>query len=123
MAYIINSEAIIGNFLIELVNQNRFSISFEELLHLEEALEENLKGSKYCASFNYTDISDFACDYPFFVKVSTLGMLVLQQKPELTYSMERYFRVGLPTVIAETIHEILARAADMIKNYECANRI
>lgn len=103
MCKIIRSEPIIGNFLLAAVESGKTQVEIKELYAFKDLLNSSLNVQNYFAPLNYMNILDFADDYPFFVKSVSESDVHLNDSDGydiLLYRLNRYFRMGLPGIVA-----------------------
>jgi len=112
MCRIISSDNVIGNFIIEAIENNKFEFSIENIIHFDEIISINLREHDYFTGFNYNKIWDFQENYPFFISEIEEDLIKInydtnkQNKSQLIEQLKRYFRFGMPkTVIDEMISE------------------
>lgn len=110
MCKIIDSEVVIGNILIELLEKNVQTIGFDKIVTFEEELSKKLNKLDYYTTFNLQEISKFEENYSFFI-TSRHEELIVNEKlfDESKQGMDRlsrHFRYGLPTLITEQIVSI-----------------
>lgn len=106
MCKIISSDAIIGNFILELVEKNNFCISIDKMIHWDEKLSENLKKHNYYTKFDFHSILDFQDNYPFFiesVESNCIKIFNKLNKITLMNQLARYFRIGMPKLVVDEI--------------------
>lgn len=111
MQYIVGSEITIGNFILESVKQNNFSVPVKDLLNCEKALAEKLESSGYYAGFSYTDVMDFTNEYPFLVGHIIDGHILIHSandRDNFILRLTRYFRIGVPSKVINAIEDICA---------------
>lgn len=112
MCKIINSDNVIGNFIIEAIENNKFEFSIESIVLFDKKISNNLKEYDYFTGFNYNKIWDFQENYPFFINEIEEDLVKIsydinkQDKSQLIEQLKRYFRLGMPkTVIDEMVSE------------------
>lgn len=103
MCKIISSDAVIGNFILESVERNNFSISIEKMISYDEELSQKLRAYDYFTRFDFDEIIDFRDNYPFFVKSVESNYIKILDETEdtrkLINQLKRHFRVGMPTLV------------------------
>jgi len=109
----INSNVVIGNFLIEAVTRDKKYVSYEELISFDDLISEKLNEINYITKFSVNQIFDFEDDYPFFIEsIKDEKIYIYLEHKDITINrLQRYFRMGLPSVIldelANTSSEVL----------------
>ena len=110
MCKTISSEAIIGNFMIEMVEKNNFEMQIDNLIVFEKKLSKQLKKHEYFTKFDFIQILDFKENFPFFVDNIDENFLIIKQNDQdsikLTTQLSRYFRLGMPKLVIDEIKNI-----------------
>ncbi len=110
MCKIIDSELVIGNILIELLEKDIKTIEFEKIIKFEEKLSKKLNKLDYYTTFSIQELSKFEENYSFFITLCHESLVfnpkLFEEKKNGVNRLSRYFRYGIPTVITEQIEHI-----------------
>lgn len=110
MCKIISSDSVIGNFVFEEVEKERYEIEIDELLKFERELSKKLKKFDYYTNFSKRCIINFMESYPFFIKSVSENTITINQDvfqhEKLFSKLERYFRLGIPQVVVNNMTEV-----------------
>ena len=113
----ISSDAIIGNFIIESIEKNDFSVELKKLDAFDTELSGRLAQHNYYTNFNIKDVSFFRDQYPFLIEsYNDEGFRIAKKnwtQEELRDMLLRYFRYGMPKVVInemkQTLQTVLGR--------------
>lgn len=110
----INSNVVIGNFLIEAVTRDKKYVSYEELISFDDLISEKLNEINYITKFSVNQIFDFEDDYPFFIEsIKDEKIYIYLEHKDITISrLQRYFRMGLPSVILDELTNTSSEVLD-----------
>lgn len=110
----INSNVVIGNFLIEAVTRDKKYVSYEELISFDDLISEKLNEINYITKFSVNQIFDFEDDYPFFIEsIKDEKIYIYLEHKDITINrLQRYFRMGLPSVILDELTNTSSEVLD-----------
>lgn len=109
MSKIINSDIIIGNFIIEAVEKNDFEVKISQLYDFDLKLSEKLIEYNFYTKFDPINVIEFQEEYPFFIKSvnkTTFCVDNSNNKEHLKQMLIRYFRIGIPKIVSQEIKNI-----------------
>ena len=111
MCRFISSDVIIGNFIIEAVERNKFSVELQKLYSFDKELSGRLAQHNYYTNFNVKDVSCFGDQYPYLIESSSGDRFKITQnigsQDEFRRMLIRYFRYGMPKVVINEMKQIL----------------
>ena len=108
---LVNTDVIIGNYIIELVEKGRRRFSFAELKEFDDVLSLRVAKLEYHFKPLLFHVEDFADTYREFVRQDRDGFFIPKDvdKPLLI----RHFRIGCPAdllnEIKNVVNELLAK--------------
>ena len=116
MCKFISSDSVIGNFVIESLEKNDFTIELKKLYDFDTLLSEKLITQDYYTKFDSGRIIDFKENYPFLVESLENDCLHIvkdiENREVFNSMLVRYFRLGMPKfvitqmkVVSQTILE------------------
>lgn len=109
---LISSDTIIGNFVIESIEKNNFSIELQKLYSFDKELSGRLAQHNYYTNFDVKeDVSCFINQYTFLIESYNDEEFRIVQKngtqEELRDTLLRYFRYGMPKVVINEMKQAL----------------
>ena len=111
MCKFISSDTIIGNFVIESIEKNDFSVELQKLYSFDKELSGRLAQHNYYTNFNVKDVSCFRDQYPYLIESSSGDGFRIAQKigsqDEFRRMLIRYFRYGMPKVVINEMKQTL----------------
>lgn len=108
MCRVIDSEIVIGNFLIESANKEILDIDIDKLLEFNSILSAKLSEIDFYSGLSNYLVNDFIESYPFFVDaVDETHLNIKSEKPQaqIIDSLTRYFRYGVINDIVDKMHD------------------
>lgn len=99
---VINSEAFIGNVLIEAVRNNMCEISIFQVIEIDNLFANAIKQQGFIPNFSMGKLFDFELNYPYFIKIED-GKIKLNTTDEGRLITK--FRAGLPKGIVRCLRE------------------
>lgn len=107
MCNLISNRLVIGNYLIESIEKNKYTFTLDEFDRFEKELTIKLNRIDYYSTFDEEGIFDFIEDYPSFLKFDsdTLTISNEMDKERFLKLLKRYFRVGISKSISSAISE------------------
>lgn len=109
MCKIISSDIVIGNFIIEAVEKDNFEIELNKIYDFDTKLSEKLMKHNYYTRFDSINVIEFQENYPFFIKSINERFVCVddsKKKDEFMNMLIRYFRIGIPKIVAQEIKTI-----------------
>lgn len=116
MCKCLSSNVIIGNFMLESLQINKFQIDFKELYNFDKQLSTKLLEYNYYSRFCINDVISFCNQYPFFVDSLDNSNIYINNHYEVYPLLIRYFRLGMPKRIVDSIRIVF-------KDYESSKQI
>lgn len=96
MAIKIESDIIIGNFLIEMFSRNISETEVATLFCFEKSVTQQLRNTDYYDLFMMSDVFIFAETYPFLLTLKNNRLrFPSTDKKKLDKRLTRYFRYGI----------------------------
>ena len=103
MCKIISSEAVIGNFILESLERNYFTVSIKKIVEYDNILSQKLESYDYFTKFDFDEILNFKYNYPFFVKSIEPDYInffdEVEDRMRMINQLKRHFRIGMPTLV------------------------
>ncbi len=103
MCKFISSDSIIGNFVIESLEKDDFSIELEKLYKFDDQLSRKLVEHNYYTNFDLVKVNDFKENYPFFIESLDSECLHIvndiNNRDKFQSLLIRYFRMGMPKFV------------------------
>lgn len=110
MCKVISSDSIIGNYVIESIENNDFQIELQKLYDFDKKLSEELEKHNYYTNFDLKKVMDFKDNYPFLVEsINDESFKIIDTKEkndELCWLLKRYFRLGMPKIVINNMTKI-----------------
>lgn len=103
----VDTEVIIGNYIIELVLQRKYQFTIEDLRQLDIALSPKLTKLDYHFKPLFFHVFDFADAYPDFVEIRV--DIIYIKKDVSIDTLIRYFRLGCPKDLIKTIEDVIEK--------------
>lgn len=114
MAKVIDSDIILGNLIIEAVENGCFNLSVAKIFNCVDLLSQRLKSQGYYASISLEEMLNFAVDYPFFVKFVDSSSVIVQKPDDIQdflAKLKRYFRIGNPTCVISAVKDVYSEVS------------
>lgn len=107
MCNVISNRLIIGNYLIKLVEQDKYDFTLEEFKQFDDVLTPKLKKIDYYSSFDSEGIMEFVEEYPYLVSYHSDSFSITRKmnRELLNQILENYFYSGLTKPITDVINE------------------
>lgn len=103
MCKILSSEVVIGNFILDSLNQGKINIDLKDLIDFDSKLSTLLIAKNYFTHFNINSVFDFQINYPFLIDAIQENSLCLKSIDnnieQIKILLTRYFRMGLPNTV------------------------
>ena len=106
MSKTISGNAIIGNYIVECLRDNRKEFSIVELFEFDEKVSEKLEGFKIFSNFSNTSVEKFLEeDHPYMFEKAEEGFITL--KDDLDWkNLARRFRLGIPHEVGKIMSKV-----------------
>ena len=113
MSASISGDIIVGNFIVGLLEKEKFSFSMDEICEFDKKLSEKLKEKdNFYSTFIPFDVFSFYENYPFFMEqVIDKKTFIIIRKERFTHGFYklavRYFRMGLQKELVQDITDVM----------------
>lgn len=107
MCNVISNRLIIGNYLIKLVEKDKYDFTLEEFKQFDDVLTLWLNKIDYYSSFDSEGIMEFVEEYPYLVSYQSDSFSITRKmnRELLNTILENYFYSGLTKPITDAIND------------------
>lgn len=108
MCQIIESDFVIGNLIIEAVQNKEYELKIEDIFEMNERLNLELKKKDAVSNLSLSKLLTFSENYPYFVAFCDENMLKIDSDSEsnlLSRRLKQYFQIGFPQEYLHSIKE------------------
>ena len=107
MCNVISNRLIIGNYLIKLVEKDKYDFTFEEFKQFDDIITLRLNKIDYYSSFDSEGIREFVEEYPYLVSYQSDSFSITRKmnRELLNIILENHFYSGLTKPITDAIND------------------
>ena len=107
MCKLVNSDSVIGNYVIESIKKDIFEIQKQNILSFDEALSRTLKSLDYYTNVDADEFINFENNYSFLFDSFSQDSFKLNEKNKdsLLELLRRYFRFGMTTTVINAMRD------------------
>lgn len=107
MCNVISNRLIIGNYLIKLVEKDKYDFTLEEFKQFDDIITLRLNKIDYYSSFDSEGIREFVEEYPYLVSYQSDSFSITRKmnRELLNTILENYFYSGLTKPITDAIND------------------